>query len=355
MNILENEWNNLKLLPVHYKKMIDNYFSDPTGKFKIENDLLYVDIDSWGIEKFFIKKLNNNEIKQHFYTPHFNIFQKIYNIALCIQIGNWEIFKKMEYYIKNFNNIHINIYFVMIREVALHENIMYLYTNYKNSVILSAENRGMDIGLFMINLYYILEQKYNHDYIIKVHTKTSDEFRNNALTSLIGSHDKIIRNIKLLVKDEIGMISGHNILKYKENKELFHSNIYHLKNLVKYLYDTDIDKDYLEFCGGTMFIFKYKIVSTLNLNHIEYFYKSLNNIDTLDFNWYSVFYKMNINNKDDIVRDYIKNKNTKYPNNISYQNKTGKGGLRDCMIEHAFERLFGYICKKNDLSIVNPS
>ena len=65
-----------------------------------------------------------------------------------------------------------------------------------------------------------------------------------------------------------------------------------------------------------------------------------------------IFYKININQKDRIENDYNKNIRIRYPNNMSYSIKTNKPGLRDCMVEHAMERLFGYICKKNNLNIV---
>ena len=51
-------------------------------------------------------------------------------------------------------------------------------------------------------------------------------------------------------------------------------------------------------------------------------------------------------------KDYINNKSSRYCNNLNYQIKTGKPGLRDCMVEHAFERLFGYICKKLGYNII---
>lgn len=148
------------------------------------------------------------------------------------------------------------------------------------------------------------------------------------------------------------MISGNVIYKYKKNKDTFLPNFYHLKKIIKYLYNEDLNYEYLEFSAGTFFITKSNIFDILNLNILEYLYNNLNNNETLDYHWYSIFYKMNLNDIDLIYKDYIKNKNHKYPNNISYTNKTNKPGLRDSMIEHAIERLFGYLCKKKLLSII---
>ena len=41
-----------------------------------------------------------------------------------------------------------------------------------------------------------------------------------------------------------------------------------------------------------------------------------------------------------------------YKNNLDFQKKTACSGMRDFMIEHALERFFGYLCKKNDLTMV---
>jgi hypothetical protein len=232
-------------------------------------------------------------------------FKKIYNIGISIQIGNWNTFKKMESYLQNFNKININFYFVLIYDISTPENIEYLKYKYNNCVILSGENRGMDIGLFFLNILYIRNKEYHHDYLYKIHTKTNDEFRNNTLNHLIGSYDKIINNIKSLNKDKIGMISGNVIYKYHNYKDAFHSNMYHLNFLINNLYNENINDNLLEFSAGTMFIVKFKIFDILNIKNLEYIYNKLNNENTLDYYWYSIFFKINIHNKDEIYKHYI--------------------------------------------------
>ena len=345
-----NIWQDLIYLDNTNKKLINIYFPNKNGKFKIDGNILYVDIDDWGIEKICIN--NNKNINDKYYIIEYENFKKIYNIAILLQIGNWNTFLKMEKYLSNLNKININIYFVLINDICNKENIDYLKKKYKEIVIIITENKGMDIGLFLAGLHYININNYYHDYIIKAHTKTNDEFRDNVLNNLIGSEDIIINNIKKLSRENVGMVSGSSIYKYHENKDSFVSNYYHLDNIIKYLYNEDINNNYLEFVAGTFFICKYKIFKILNNNNIEYIYNNLNNYDSLDYYWYSVYYKININDKKNIYLDYINNKNDRYPNNINYSIKTGEPGLRDCMLEHAMERVFGYICKKNNLEII---
>lgn len=349
-----NIWKDIKFLNKTYKSIVNNYFLDKSGKFKIENNTLIIDFDNWGIEKFYFEdNINDYDVEENlFYNIIYNNFRIIHNIAITLQIGNWYVFKKMEHYLNNFKNINVNIYFVLINDIVNDEIIEYLKNNYKYSVILSAENRGMDIGLFLVNLYFMKKNNINHKYIFKIHTKTNDDFRNQTLNILMKDHNKIIENIKLLSSDNVGIYAGNFIYKYSNDRGVFESNYYHLKNLVNYLYNEELNTNNLEFVAGTMFIIKSKIFDILNIHIIEYLYKSLNNIETLDYYWYSVFYKININQKDKIDNDYHRNIKTKYPNNMSYSIKTNKPGLRDCMIEHAMERLFGYICKKNNLNII---
>lgn len=344
-----SEWNDLKNLSNEYKTLINKYFNHLNGKYMIENNILTVDFDNWGLEKFYI---NGIVTKKKFYIINYENISKIYDIAVSIQIGNWNIFKQMEPYLDNFKNINVNFYFVLINIHSVPENIEYLKNKYTTSVILSSENRGMDIGLFLISLYYIKINKLNHDYIIKIHTKTNNNFRNESLHNIMGSENKIINNLKKISKENIGMISGNVIYKYNEYKDPFTNNYYHLEKLIKYLYNESINNENLEFVAGTFFMAKMKIFNVLNIQNIDYIYNNLNNIDTLDYYWYSIYYNININNKNKIYNDYYNNKNNRYPNNIAYTIKTGKPGLRDYMIEHAIERLFGYLCKKNNLLLI---
>ena len=172
---INNGWKNIIFLDERNKRMVNNYFKNIKGKFKIEDDLLLIDIDNWGIEKFYL----NNKINI-FYKIHYENITKINNIGVCIQIGNYKIFKKMELYLENFKNININVYFSLINDIANDKNIEYLKNKYPQSVILSGENKGMDIGLFLITLHYIKLKKYNYDYLFKIHTKTNDNFRNET-------------------------------------------------------------------------------------------------------------------------------------------------------------------------------
>lgn len=378
-----DNYKSLEFLEDSYKNIIDIYFKNKPGKFIINDNVLEVDFDNWGKEYFYInniKKVKETEIQkkiqiktqtetqtqtqtetqtktqtqtQIYYTIKYNGITSINSIALFVQIGNWDVFKKMESHINNFKNISINIYFFMIKDFDIDDNINYLKHAYNDCVIASCENKGMDIGPFLLNLHYIKTRQYNHEYIFKIHTKSSDQFRNESLNLLMKSHDNILLNIQKLSNKNYGILAGNIIYKYNNYREAFHSNLYHIKNIIKYLYNEDIIYDKLEFVGGTMFIAKLEIFKILSPFKILEIYDELNTADTLDYYWYSVFYKIDVNDKKRIYHDFNNNKINRYPNNLNYSIKTKTAGLRDSMIEHAFERVIGYFCKKMDLELIS--
>lgn len=343
-------WKDLKELDNKYDKIIKNYFINKKGKFYITNNVLYVDYENWGIEKFYLNKYNKNK---KLYQVLYKNIKNIYAIAVTIQIGNWDVFLKMEKYLDNFKNININIYFTIINIFCRKDIVDYLITKYDQIIIIECENKGMDIGLFLISLHYMLTENIKHEYIFKIHTKTNDDFRNVCLDNLLLTHERIILNIKKLSKKNIGMISGNVIYNYHDNKDYFNNNLYYLELLSKYLYFQDLNYDNLVFSAGTFFIVKIEILLNIfNLKNIEFIYDMLNNNSTFDYNWYAYFYDININDKRNILIHFNNDRN-RFLNNLDYQLRTGNNGIRDYMIEHSLERFFGYIIKKHNLEIIN--
>jgi hypothetical protein len=89
-------WTKIDNLDTKNKNIINKYFPDKKGKYLIKNDILYYDIEDWGIENFYINCYTKNKSN---YNIHYEYTYKIYDIAISVQIGNWNIFKKMENYL----------------------------------------------------------------------------------------------------------------------------------------------------------------------------------------------------------------------------------------------------------------
>lgn len=407
LNIENIIWNDIEKLDSKYKKLIENYFKNSAIKFNISKNILQILVENWGIEHFYINNIennlyindvdskiklennkkfsydnlinlendilkkissnnsldsnientdndiiDNNEIKKYkYYSIYYKNLVEIENIGLCIQIGNWNVFLEMEIFIDNLKKIEYNLYFVIVEEQFNFANFEYLKNKYINCVILVTSNRGMDIGLFLINLHYLRSNNINHDYLIKLHTKTDNNFRNRSIHNLIGSYNIIINNLKLLSKKNIGMIAGHCVFNYDDLPNVFNTNLYYLNILSRYFYNNDIENKYLEFAVGTFFIVKNKFFDIIDIPSIEYFYEKFNNFDTFDYHWYCTHYKLDINKKKYVLEHYNSNPDN-YKNSLNYYVRTKDFNHRDFMIEHAYERFLGYIIKKNNLSII---
>mgnify|MGYP000037913378 CR=1 FL=1 len=68
--MIDDKWKDINTISNINKNLIDNYFKDVKGKYYIDNNILYVDIDSWGIEKFYIK--NNSKYENNYYNINCN-------------------------------------------------------------------------------------------------------------------------------------------------------------------------------------------------------------------------------------------------------------------------------------------
>jgi len=354
-----NIWNNFNLLENKYKKLFYIYFKNNVcEKYQLFDNYILFDINNWGIEKIYHK----------FNSKYDNMYNLVYDsiiedndaeythIAVCVQIGNWNTFLKMEKYLLNFIN-DTTFYFVIIKNIFNQNDIgEYIRSKYKKCVIISAENKGMDIGLFLINYYYLLKNDRNHKFLFKIHTKTADSFREITLNTLMNDKNTIYKNINLLNRAEVGMVSGNSIHNYHGRRDLYDSNMYHIRKSINYIYNEDVNINLLEFVEGTMFMFKMTTFNVLTLQKIEKIYNKMNSISSLDVNWYSIYYKLNVNDLRYIRKHYSSNIYSFYCNNTKLQHSTNYNnlGIRDFMIEHGYERLFGYMCRKNNLSIISP-
>ena len=96
---------------------------------------------------------------------------------------------------------------------------------------------------------------------------------------------------------------------------------------------------------------EFDLFSILDDVNLKFLYNKLNNLTTLDINWYKIFYNLQKLSDDEIILNYHNNPKN-FGNNLIMQNKTKCLGMRDFMIEHSLERFLGYICKYNNLNII---
>tara|TARA_B100001287_G_scaffold275576_1_gene283589 strand:- start:42085 stop:44364 length:2280 start_codon:yes stop_codon:yes gene_type:complete len=328
--------------------ILDVYKSYREEQIEYQNNLHYSQL--W--------KLNS------IYNKNFNILHKktintkeshLPSIVCIVHIGSYHIFIKMKSYIDNlikakYDEYNIDFYFNIIDTIR-RDHIANIRKDFPNENIIISENYGFDIGSFFHILQIIKTYNENYDYVIKIHTKTNNDLRNELLKPILGTID-IIRNIiDMFDKNEkIGIVASKKSrcidkqADFLRNKDYLQQFVYwyfnEKTNIIKQVYST-----------GTIFWMRFDILKKIffgyNINNI---YNSFNNIDTFDFNWYYYANKKYLNNipqeKDKIYNHYYLNgKKMNLSGNLFHalKNKTNSEKIRDGMIEHAYERFFGYI------------
>ena len=337
--------NILKILSFYYDMNNINIIKHNNYKFEIIDNLT-------NNSEYFYYNENSNPYSIQYYEVLYDNNLVKYDFAIFIQIGNFITFKKMEEYLYIFKSLEANIYIVIVKEEINDINLLYIKDLLPNCTIIQTINKGMDVGLFLINLLYIREKNLKFEYILKLHTKTDDRFRNNILTNLCKDIKKVKQCIQLLKeKNDLGMITGNQVFNYKNKRDFFNNHFYYLSYLTKYIYQNDLNYNFLEFAPGTFFYSKFDVFDMLNIINIRFIYDKLNDFNSLDINWYKIFYNLHKLNSDELIKHYKNNKQN-YGNNLIMQYKTNCSGMRDFMLEHALERFLGYLCKYKNYKII---
>jgi hypothetical protein len=142
----------------------------------------------------FIEKLNNFMENNH---------ENRYHIKITIPIGN-NIDQYKDYFIDTINNKENfdELQKIILentpyhKDLVSHDNIYKLYYIYQylysklnidrnNLQIIFMENRGVDIGGFFIALDQLFKQNIQHDFIIKIHSKSSSNHWRQILLSFL--------------------------------------------------------------------------------------------------------------------------------------------------------------------------
>lgn len=186
-------------------------------------------------------------------------------VALIFHVGNIEVFHEIvNDYPDFFNNKRIDLYF------SCNDKQVFNIVNeqYPNSKIFQIENRGMDIGPFLLTIKYLIDNKSNYDYYIKLHTKTDKNWRNSMIKPIYNNLDyfmdikKTNNNIKLF-----GSKNHHSNANFNGN----YSPILELikRNYPEYIYKflsycSEYNENTVDcseppyFIAGTIFVFNNK-------------------------------------------------------------------------------------------------
>jgi hypothetical protein len=144
------------------------------------------------------------------------------DIAVCVHLYNISLWDEIFSFIQNLDefNLNIDLYVnISVNDENMVNTFIYkeLEENikksdmFKNIYITHSDNRGMDIGGFFITYNKMINMGLRYHQIIKIHSKTNDNWRYAMLYALLGNKKIIQNNLDLMKNTDVGMIGNDKI------------------------------------------------------------------------------------------------------------------------------------------------
>jgi hypothetical protein len=324
------------------------------------------------IKTYFHYKNNPNNI---FFKKNWDLIVKrnnqlFYKYELKLESPNSIIRYNLQNYIPSKHKfaLHIHCYnlsnlFKYFREIInLYRNRFDIYVTYIKSdtiihtnsyiTLINISNKGLDIGGKFIFVQYLKDKNLEYDYVLFIHSKSSEEYRNMYLTPITNSLSYILNQID---KGDIGgffppfIHMGVKRLywndRYKNiNNCSWGDNQYYLDLLLRY-FNLKYNKYY--FPESNFYILHKNVYNKIFGDY--HIYNILNTPESFDYNWCQVEYGLNENTPIQVF-NFCKE------NNLDMNYYKNYFGNRDYMIEHAIERIIFLIIYKLNMKIdvLNP-
>jgi hypothetical protein len=201
---------------------------------------------------------------------------------ICLQMYYEDLFKEVNNFIipliKDYN-CDVIITTIIDSSYSCQKQWIYNHFTDLGCKFYVVDNKGLDIGPFLLSLKKSRETETKYDYIIKVHTKKSiytskigNEWRDNLTYPIIGNTKLYEYNVHTLMSNEdIGMLGSKE---FKMNDNL---NINMLRRIVKALFPQYKDRleEPFSFIGGTIFMAKMEIFDDFTDAIIDDLYSNL--------------------------------------------------------------------------------
>lgn len=132
-------------------------------------------------------------------------------IACVIHVGNIDVYERhLHTYLKTISQACDVCYFFTVNDQSYIKRIKGLYGNINIRLV---ENRGMDIGPFLLVLSDWKEKGIEFDFVFKIHTKSDTYWRTKMCDCLFGSA-KVVKRILWIMRnvDRVGMIGSKSFL-----------------------------------------------------------------------------------------------------------------------------------------------
>ena len=117
------------------------------------------------------------------------------HLSILIQISDFAIWNKIKQTIHfdNYNTIMIHFNTQLLQK----NKIDSIKDEFKQAIFTYGQNKGMDIYPFFCQIKYIIQNNIETDYILKIHTKTNDQWRNDLILPLL-DHNLINSKVNTL-------------------------------------------------------------------------------------------------------------------------------------------------------------
>ena len=251
--------------------------------------------------------------------------------------------------------------------ITYHINNIDVINKNKDYTFIEVPNHGMDIGSKFVIVDYLKNNNINYSYIFFIHSKSNalkhveyiSPFINgmNEIHKLTNSNPNIgaiFHNVWHNGTNPLpSTVDYSNFLRYKSKKTLkgWWTNSLYLQDAMMYF---NLPQDEYRFNEGNFYILHKDCAEMLFTDKL--LYNSLNDSSSFDYQWVKNKCKCN----DSIYSAYNKyEKKEVCGNNIAFQknnNEPKNIELKDCMIEHLFERIVMSIVKNKfnkDIFILN--
>ena len=204
-------------------------------------------------------------------------------LSIFLHLGNVLLWDEIEPYFDRIKKIKFDLYINFCEDtICLDDIILYksiINEKYKNVKYFTFENRGSDIGPFFLFLNYLIVNNIDYESILKIHSKSNNEWRNKMLNDLIPEnfdilYEELIKNNKIIygsykypydylnIKYDIENLKLLNLdirydwkkyeEEYKETEKLnpIQKNYYFNKNISKNKFIPIIDLELYEYLFG---------------------------------------------------------------------------------------------------------
>ena len=248
----------------------------------------------------------------------------------CLDLNVFE-----EYFAQNFHKFIENS--IICTFCIQNENVLNIYKD--KIYFLKIENKGYDIGGKICCIKFLTSINYYYDAIIFIHSKKNIICRDKYINPIINLRKEYIENM-IYNKNVLGIFPS---LIRKDDVKLLHGTNLYRHELFDFLGCNNKEDIFVE--GNCMILHK-KVIKFIFFRRLELFYNLCNDINSFDINWckYYYYYDNLIKPTNDEIFENYK-KNHLYGNDFQPMIKNDRF-IRDCMIEHTFERIWLNVIKQ---------